>query len=378
MIRGDEADRDMRFCDALCRRLSVPFTAVYVDVPALCRTSGRSLEETARDARYNAFGQHAENNAVDFFATAHTASDNAETVIMNIIRGTTVAGLAGIPVRRGVYIRPLLNVYRADVEDYLSCIGQDFVTDSTNLVNDCTRNIIRNEVMPLLRGINPSADVAVNRLSANASDTDKLVIEAFGDTDDLRTVPSAAAFRIVKYRFTQFCGRGMLSHHASAVVEALNRNTIVGLQGGIDAVISDGTVTFRYRQPAPTVDKGVYKLQRGINTFADGSVTVHFGKKPEIGCDWCITFDASKAVGDIYYRSRAAHDRISCLGVNRSVKKTFIDKKIPSRLRASVPVFFDDMGIICVPFIGAADRIYSHREDADVISVTFSERQDLQ
>lgn len=377
-IRGAEANRDMEFCRSLCEKLGVGFTAVCVDVPMLCRTSGRSLEETARDARYDAFARHAEACGIDLFATAHTASDNAETVLMNLVRGTTVAGLAGIPVKRGIYIRPILTLYRADVEDYLMSIGQDYVTDSTNLVNDCTRNIIRNEVMPLLRGINGAADRAINRLSANAADTDRLVVSAYADTDDLRSIPEAAAFRLVKHRFTQFCGKGMMSHHASAIVDALNKDTVVGLPGGIDAVIKDGRVRFEYRTAMQAADNGIYLLKRGINYFDCGRVIVCFDKKPLEGCDYSVTIDASRAKGDVYYRSRRVHDRILCLKVDRSVKKSFIDKKIPLRLRDAIPVFFDDEGIVCVPFIGAADRIYSHREDADVISVTFSERQDTQ
>lgn len=377
-IRGAEADRDMEFCRRLCDRLGVELTVVCVDVPALCKTSGKSLEETARDARYNEFQKHASNNGIDLFSTAHTASDNAETVLMNLIRGTTVAGLSGIPVKREMYIRPLLNVYRADVEAFLQSIGQDFVTDSTNSVNDCTRNIIRNEVMPILRGINSSADIAINRLSANAADIDELVISTYRDTEDLTSIPRAAALRIVRYRYALFCGSGLLSHHAEAIVNALHKDTVITLKDGIDAVVKNGRVRFEYRQCGKNPDTAVYKLQYGLNYFDGGNVLIYYGNNPPQSSDYIIGIDAQNVCGDIHYRTRKTGDEIKCLGVTRSVKKAFINKKIPARQRDSIPIFVDDEDIVCVPFIGAADRIYSHREDADFISVTFLERQDTQ
>lgn len=377
-IRGAEADRDMEFCRRLCDRLGVDFTAVCVDVPALCKTSGKSLEETARDARYDAFQKHASNSSIDLFSTAHTASDNAETVLMNLIRGTTVAGLSGIPVKRGMYIRPLLNVYRADVEAFLQSIGQDYVTDSTNSVNDCTRNIIRNEIMPVLRGINSSADLAINRLSVNAADIDKLILSVYTDVDDLLSIPRAAALRLVRYRYTQFCGNGLLSHHAEAIVNSLHKDTVITLKDGIDAVINNGRVRFEYRQCGKNPDTAVYKLQYGVNHFDGGNVLIYYGSNPPQSSDYIIGIDTKKVCGDIYYRTRKTGDEIRCLGVTRSVKKSFINNKIPARQRDSIPIFVDDEGVVCVPFIGAADRIYSHREDADFISVTFSERQDTQ
>ncbi len=379
MIRGAEADRDMEFCRALCGRLNIVFTAVCVDVPALCKTSGKSLEETARDARYTAFEKHAADNSIDYFATAHTASDNAETVLMNLVRGTTVAGLSGIPVKRDMYIRPLLSVYRSDVESFLQSIDQEYVIDSTNLINDCTRNIIRNEVLPLLRRINHNTDIAINRLSSNAADIDRLVVSSFENVDDLTSIPRAAAIRLVKHRFMNFCGKGMLSHHAETIVDSLHKDTVITLQGGIYAVLKNGRVRFEHLQEKPRhIDTAIYKLQYGINYFDGGKVLIYYGDTPQKNCDYFTSIDSRQICGNVYYRARMSGDEIKALGVNRSVKKAFINKKIPARLRDAIPVFFDDEGIVCVPFIGAADRIYSHREDADYISVTFLERQDMQ
>ena len=262
---------------------------------------------------------------------------------------------------------------------FLQSIEQEYVTDSTNMINDCTRNIVRNKVMPLMRDINPSVDLAINRLSLNAADTDRLVVATFQNADDLAAIPRAAAMRIVKYRFMQFCGKGMLSHHAAMIVDSLHKDTVITLQGDIDAVIKNGKVSFKYRKEINNdIDTAVYKLQYGANYFNCGRVMIYYGKSLPQKYDFVIGIDSRKVCGDIHYRARRVGDEIKALGVNRSVKKAFINKKIPVRLRDSIPVFFDDEGIVCVPFIGAADRIYSHKEDADFISVTFLERQDTQ
>lgn len=375
-IRGAEADRDEHFCFELCQRLGVPFTAVSVNVPALHKTSGKSLEETARDARYAAFTAHAKANGIDYFATAHTASDNAETVLMNIIRGTTVGGLAGIPPKRDIFIRPLIELYRSDVIDYLTKIGQTYVTDSTNSVNDCTRNVIRNEILPLIRQINPLADNAINRLSSQALGTDRLLKSFYSGKERLSDLPNQAAIMVVRQRYEDFCGSGLTLDHAEKLVSILDTDTVVSLPNKVCAYIKDGDVHFGYATQKQ-IDKGVYKLNIGNNYFDNGSVLLYYGYQKPITCDYCVTINAKKVSGDMFYRSRRVGDTLLCLGVNKSVKKEFIDKKITTALRDRIPIVCDEGGIVCVPFIGADDKIFSREKDAAFLAVTFSERLDL-
>ena len=139
-IRGEESDRDEHFCRDLCRKLGVELTVRRIDVPAYAADNKRSLEEAARDIRYSVFAEVASGGKL---ATAHTASDSAETVILNLARGTGLKGICGIPPVRDNIIRPLIDVTRNDVENYLLKRGQNFITDSTNLSVDYTRNRIR-------------------------------------------------------------------------------------------------------------------------------------------------------------------------------------------------------------------------------------------
>lgn len=174
-LRGEESDGDMRFCEELCSSLSVPLKTASIDVKAMLEKH-ESLEECARRARYGFFEEVRSSlgeNAV--IATAHTADDSAETVLLNLMRGTGLKGLCGIPPIRGAMVRPLIYCTRADVEEYLKERGQDYVTDSTNLSDDYTRNRIRHIILPEMKKINGSLVSTMTRMERNLrSDSDYL------------------------------------------------------------------------------------------------------------------------------------------------------------------------------------------------------------
>ncbi|MCR4845259.1 MAG: tRNA lysidine(34) synthetase TilS [Eubacterium sp.] len=182
MIRGGEADRDESFVRELCEREGIELTVVRKDVPALAKELHMSEEEAGRHIRYEAFEELAtqlgesgkavvgNKNAVKI-AVAHNKNDLAETVIYNMIRGSSLQGIAGIRPVRGRIIRPLLMTKRTEIENYLSGLGQGFITDSTNLKTDYTRNRIRLEVLPILEELN---DGAVDHLAAASIDALKL------------------------------------------------------------------------------------------------------------------------------------------------------------------------------------------------------------
>lgn len=166
-IRGEESDADEEFCRNLCNKLGIPIKVKRVNIPKL-RENHESIEEAARRIRYDFFRDCVEGSG-GIIATAHTASDNTETVLFNLTRGTGAAGLCGIPPVRisdGLtVIRPLIYCTRADVEKYLSALSQDHVTDKTNLCTDYSRNRIRLNVIPELEKINPSLSRSVSRMT---------------------------------------------------------------------------------------------------------------------------------------------------------------------------------------------------------------------
>ena len=161
-LRGAEADRDEQFVRELAGQLGLPYAVRHIDAAALALENHLSVEEAGRDARYAFFAETAGEGGR--IATAHTLDDTIETVLMNLIRGTGLHGLCGIPRIRGNIVRPLLDVTRAEVEEYLALLGQPYCTDSTNLSDNYTRNRVRHDILPRLRELNPNFTGAMARM----------------------------------------------------------------------------------------------------------------------------------------------------------------------------------------------------------------------
>ncbi len=173
-LRGEESLRDESFVRKLCESANIPLTVFSIDVKSGIEKH-ESLEERARKLRYSCFEELCgKSNAK--LATAHTASDNAETVFMNIIRGTGTKGLSGIPPVRGNIIRPIIRCTREDIERYCSENKLEYITDSSNLSDDYTRNRLRHHLIPLLKDFNPSLFEAVSRMTSAVYD-DNIYLE---------------------------------------------------------------------------------------------------------------------------------------------------------------------------------------------------------
>jgi tRNA(Ile)-lysidine synthase len=156
-LRGAESMRDECFVRDLCQRLEVPLTVKDFDVAAHQQSHGGSTEMACRELRYTWFEQERQQQECALIAVAHHADDQVETFFLNLLRGTGVRGLSGMTKLNGNIWRPLLNVSRSDIIDYLKSVGQDYVNDSTNAQNDFRRNRLRNIVLPLLETQFPQA-----------------------------------------------------------------------------------------------------------------------------------------------------------------------------------------------------------------------------
>ena len=160
-LRGDESDRDQSFVESLCAELSVPLEIVHFQTEEYAAQHKLSIEMAARELRYGWFEQIRVKHGADVIAVAHHADDVVETFLMNIVRGTGIHGLTGIKPMAGRIVRPLLGIYRSEIEEYMRLNSFAYVTDSTNLQQDYLRNKFRLSVIPLLQSVNPAAKANV-------------------------------------------------------------------------------------------------------------------------------------------------------------------------------------------------------------------------
>ncbi|MBR5936534.1 MAG: tRNA lysidine(34) synthetase TilS [Bacteroidaceae bacterium] len=160
-LRGAESDRDRQFVTELCHNLGVELIICSYDTVSFARQKNISIEMAARELRYADFERIMQERGASAICIAHHRDDSVETLLLNLIRGTGLRGLTGIKPKNGHIIRPLLCVSRQEIEDWLKENGQSYVTDSTNLETDYTRNKIRLELLPLIRRINPSVDNSI-------------------------------------------------------------------------------------------------------------------------------------------------------------------------------------------------------------------------
>lgn len=260
-IRGAEADRDEAFTRNLCKSLNVPFVVRFVDVPKLAKEERLSEEEAGRKVRYEIFGNLA--GCDGRVAVAHHMDDEAETVLMNIFRGCGLKGAGGIAPVRDNIIRPFLCVSRNEIESYLKSIGQAYMTDGTNLSDDYTRNRLRNDIIPYIKGsFNSNLTEKLCNMAEEMRDTEKYMEQqaealkadvcsfetgSFGkrckvSLERFKDVPPVLQRRIIAGMLAQLSGsrKDIYRKHIEAVLELMDMQAGKGvyLPYGIIAVRS--------------------------------------------------------------------------------------------------------------------------------------------
>ncbi|RUL59032.1 tRNA lysidine(34) synthetase TilS [Prevotella koreensis] len=177
-LRGDESLRDEQFCIELCKKRNIKIHLAHFDTNSYALLHKTSIEMAARNLRYSFFENLRHDIGADGVCVAHHQNDCAETLIMNLIRGTGIKGLAGIMPKRDSIIRPLLCVSRDEIEDFLTKESQDYVTDSSNLDDFCVRNSIRLNIIPMMEKINPSAVQNIVRTAIRMNEANKVFKES--------------------------------------------------------------------------------------------------------------------------------------------------------------------------------------------------------
>lgn len=287
MIRGKEADRDEEFCRSFCRERGIAFVCERIDVPALCGNA--AVEETARAVRYEALVRCAEQTGSSYIALAHTASDNAETVLFHLARGCGTKGACGIPILRSEHgktiLRPLLFCTRKDVEAYCDAHGLPHVEDTTNENTDYTRNYMRHEIVTRMERINPDFPEAVGdfcrALSADEAYLEDEAEKAFSrlssptaaEKDFLLSLAPAIRFRVLR-RMTEAACSDCARVHYESMDELLCHPTNgarIALPGKVVAAVEDGFLTLcpekTYRDRTESAPQEML-LRPGENRFS--------------------------------------------------------------------------------------------------------------
>ena len=343
-LRGAESDRDEAFVREFCDGYQIPcFVGSDAVVPGK-----NGLEAAARDARYAFL-----NTLPGKIATAHTCDDNAETVLMHLVRGTGLKGLGAISPVSGKLIRPMLTVSRGDVEAFLAEYHIPHIEDSSNGTDAFLRNRIRHSVMPLLTGENPRFSENLSRMAMQLRQ-DEAVLSQLAEQADtvsqLRTLPPALRARALTRILKEFGIPEPETRHiamAEALVFADNPSARADFPGGI-------TLTRVYDRLEPAKDA---PPPSPIRLPEKGSVrSDYYGV--EIICRPAEDVGSSPSrftvcpEGEVFLRSRLPGDEIRLPGGTRSLKKLFIDRKIPAALRNRIPVICDGKGILGVYGIG--------------------------
>ena len=389
-LREDESAAEAAWVSAWCEERGIPGHVGLADVAGLARDSKRSKQEAARAARYAFLENTAAQVGATKIATGHTRDDQAETVLMNILRGTGLDGLRGIPARRGLFVRPLLDISRAEVEDYCAAHGLEPRRDPSNLSPDAyTRNRVRLELMPLLaRDYNPAVADALLRLSGIAArDLDYLQAQAGAalvaamavqrpdklvlDGARLLEMHPALLRRVLRAAVAEVRGsaEGIAQHHIERMCQLLLRP---GNSGGVrleglfpspfcDVALVFDTLTLTpgaapLRTTSPTLGESSSLAVPGTAAIGDWTIRASFDALPG-----AVVLDADAvSTGDLTLCNWRQGDRVDPLGMGGRHKKVgdiFTDAKVPRAERHRVPIIADAQGIVWVVGHCLADRV---------------------
>lgn len=376
-LRGEESARDRFFAENFCKQLSVPFLLYTYDVGKIASETGRGVEETGRDIRYEAFADAASSFKNAYIVTAHTADDNVETILLHLCRGCGIKGLKGISSNRDGILRPMLACTRSEIEAYCEECGLSYVTDSTNDDIAYTRNRVRHRVVPELKSINPSLSRAMTRMASHMTEADD-----YFEREVACLFPSLQTVEPGKYDRKQWLavhsflqtlllekaarqhGLSTDDYHLVEMRRCLNEGGCLSLPnryrfvvGGeyayflqdteeqpFCASISPGeTISFfskRYR--LSVVSKQEYEQKLKFYEFLFKNA-----------CDYDMIS------GVITLRSRAEGDAFRPVGrgCTKTLKKLFNEAAILSEKRVQIPVLCDQNGIVLIDGFGCDERV---------------------
>lgn len=381
MLRGEAALLDERAVEDFCKEHGLRFEVRRIDVQAEAKKRGIGTEECGRELRYDFF-EELVSSAEDKILTAHNANDNAETMLMNMVRGSSLSGLTGIPYVRGRVVRPLIKVSRGDIEDYCKLFDLPYVTDATNSENEYTRNKLRNLVLPVLEEINPRVVESFSALSASLledreyldSEAQKLLDlarEPHGlNVSVLKAAPVSLLKRALKlYLEEQGSGR-LEKKHIDVLSSSLANGSSVSIPGKLNAAVSGG-----YFRVAPEVEKLAdepwsVEIAEEKTFLPDGrvlTITLRSLDGEDIDTEnrifvhkklFSLAFDYDTITKALCVRNRREGDSFSPAGrnVTKKLKKLFNELGIPQHVRGNVGIIESGGEIVFVEGVGPAEK----------------------
>ncbi|MDR1002501.1 MAG: tRNA lysidine(34) synthetase TilS [Oscillospiraceae bacterium] len=373
MLRGEEAERDSRFSCSFCESLGIPIDVFRVDIGKLAKERKIGTEQCGREERYRLLAEVREKFG-GRIATAHTLSDNAETMLLNMTRGCSVAGLRGIPPVRGDIIRPLIFVTRAEVEQYCRENSLDFVTDSSNLSDGYTRNKIRLGVIPRLTEINPLLELSMSRLSECASEDDRYLSSAAAEfsannkqgdcfsLDSLRALPLPILKRVLIGECRDRYGIDCDFRRLELLLEIIDRGAgAVSLSKEITASIYKNR--FKFSRKGKAITEWCVDMQIPFSRLPDGrevrfelTTLRQFEEKYKFNkflFKNAIDYDTISANPCIRGRRQADSFRPVSRGLSKPVRKLFNEFGIEPEKRGNMAIISDEKGIVWIERFGA-------------------------
>ena len=419
-LRGEESDRDEAFVVNVCENYNVPTYIGRGDVAGYGKEHGLSIEEAARDMRYEFFYETASAIGAAKVATAHTLDDNAETMLMNLARGAGSNGMSGIPPIRDLQsnvqvVRPLLCISRDDVMAFVNDEKVPYVVDSTNCLDIYTRNKVRHKIIPLMKELNPRF-IEASSMAAELLREDESYISDVADafirdhcienmekamtptaTSDntagkikevnaarLANLPFSVSSRVVRKLY----GGNLSFDHVKDVLElCIHSSPSVGLSlpgmtvyREYEQIVFDRSSVSSERELESIFPKdgSCYELNDvGVKIICKSAIYDENIRKAEINRTFTIfVFKSIDICGKMTVGSRLEGDNIQLRGQRgtKSLKKLFIEKRIPARKRNLIPIIRDDEGVLGIYKLGVGTRAEPMLGDP-VIMLIFEENE---
>ncbi len=384
-IRGDEAARDECFAESFCKMFKIPFECVRINCIEEAKNSKESLEECGRRLRYEIFNSFSGENSK--IATAHNANDNAETIIFNIARGTTIKGLSGIPFVRDNVVRPLLLCSRNEIEGYCKENNLDFIVDSTNLCDDYTRNKIRHSVLPVIEELNPSYLESFASLSDNAyAVSDFLKIQADSllnsarkndwvfDREVLLKGHESVVCEAIFKAYYEFSGKKLDNKKVKSIYELLSVCGRKQIYGNDFVEVKRENLRF-YKVTSVKIGKMIpvkalpFSVQ--FNDYTVNLEEFYNNSKIVNQKEYHNMIDFDTVIGNLVIRTREPGDDFTFKkrGVTKTLKKLFTEENIPIEIRDRLPVIADDSGVVWVQGFGVNKRCQPINDKGNIVIV---------